>query len=189
MKEQTFDYRHVIPVISDGLTDRPFPFLCRTHTCVIRFVFQLNLIWSDHSQSTSYRSYSEFFDFQCDLLAQFPREAGSVKGHERIIPYLPGKKVFQRSDRRLAESRLAQIDCYMREFVQLPDHVVKCESACRFFRSNWPEDKAKNGENAPLVSNVRYTVRTMSRDHLLDAEDGSREGSVDPLSPTHSDSP
>jgi len=96
--------------------------------------------------------------------------------------------MFQKSDRKLAESRLAHMDGYMKEFVKLPDYVVQCESACRFFRSNWPEDKAKNGENAPLVSGVRYTVRTMSRDHLLDAGDSSREGSVDPLSPSPSPS-
>ena len=145
-------------------------------------MFQVNLKWSDSSLSTSYRSYSEFFDFQCDLLTQFPKEAGSVKGHERIIPFLPGKKLFQKSNKKLAESRLTQVDEYVQRFVTLPEHIVNCEVACRFFKSNWQEDRLRNGEGAPLMSAVKYTVKTMSQDHLLSAGNGSKEGSIDSLS-------
>ena len=55
-----------------------------------QYAFVLTLEWSDGSSSIIWRSYSDFFDFQCGLLDSFPEEAGSVGGFARIIPYLPG---------------------------------------------------------------------------------------------------
>ena len=130
----------------------------------IRFVFQIDLKWSDESVSTSYRSYSEFFDFQCDLLTEFPKEAGSQKGTVRTIPFLPGKKMFQKNSRKLAESRLSQIDDYVQTLILLPENVSQSEMTSRFFRSNWQEDRLRNGEGG---ESVRYTVKQMSRRQLL----------------------
>jgi len=55
-----------------------------------QYAFVLNLEWSDGSSSIIWRSYNDFFDFQCGLLDSFPEEAGTVRGFVRIIPYLPG---------------------------------------------------------------------------------------------------
>ena len=52
------------------------------------FVFYVD--WSDGSSCDIWRSYNDFFEFQCRLLDSFPEEAGSVRGFARIIPYLPG---------------------------------------------------------------------------------------------------
>lgn len=132
----------------------------------------MELKWSDDSSSTSYRSYSELFDFQCDLLTEFPKEGGSQKGTQRTIPYLPGKKMFQKSTLKLAESRLPQIDDYVKTLVSMPENITRSELTCRFFRSNWQEDKLMNKEE----SSVRYSIRHMgSRDQLLSAPSPSPE--------------
>ncbi|EDO28341.1 predicted protein, partial [Nematostella vectensis] len=55
------------------------------------FVFVLNLIWSDGTSGTIWRSYSEFFDLQCKLLDNFAEEAGRGKRKVRTIPFLPGR--------------------------------------------------------------------------------------------------
>ena len=55
-----------------------------------QYTFVVNLEWSDGSSSVVWRSYSDFFEFQCRLLDTFPEEAGSARGFVRIIPYLPG---------------------------------------------------------------------------------------------------
>lgn len=55
-----------------------------------QYAFVLNLEWLDGSSSSIWRSYNDFFDFQCGLLDSFPEEAGTVGGFVRIIPYLPG---------------------------------------------------------------------------------------------------
>ncbi len=59
-----------------------------------QYAFVLKLEWSDGSSSIIWRSYNDFFEFQCGLLDSFPEEAGSVRGFVRIIPYLPG--IFSR---------------------------------------------------------------------------------------------
>lgn len=55
-----------------------------------QYAFVLHLQWSDGSSSIIWRSYKDFFDFQCGLLDSFPEEAGTVRGFVRSIPYLPG---------------------------------------------------------------------------------------------------
>lgn len=55
-----------------------------------QYAFVLKIDWSDGSSSIIWRSYNDFFEFQCRLLDSFPEEAGSVRGFARIIPYLPG---------------------------------------------------------------------------------------------------
>lgn len=129
-----------------------------------RFVFQIDLKWSDDSCTPSYRSYTDFFDFQCDLLTEFPKEGGSQKGAERTIPYLPGKKMFQKSSRKLAESRLAQIDTYVKGLIAMSESISQSELTCRFFRSNWQEDKLRSGEGGAAV---KYSVRQLSQARLL----------------------
>lgn len=127
-----------------------------------RFVFQIDLKWSDGSSTSSFRSYSEFFNFQCDLLTEFPKEGGSQK---RTIPYLPGKKMFQKSTQTLADTRLPHIDAYVKTLISMPENVSQSELVCRFFRSNWQEDKLRSVN----MKSVLYTVKQMSSDQLLPA--------------------
>lgn len=61
-----------------------------TKTRKKQYAFVLHLQWSDGSSSIIWRSYKDFFDFQCGLLDSFPEEAGTVRGFVRSIPYLPG---------------------------------------------------------------------------------------------------
>ena len=90
----------------------------------------------------------------------------------RVIPFLPGKKMFQKSSRKLAETRLAQIDDYVKSLVLLPENVSRSEMTCRFFRSNWQEDRMKTGEGGGGGGDsVKYTVKQMhSKTELLPAD-------------------
>ena len=139
-----------------------------------RFLFQIDLEWSDGNKTSSFRSYSDFFDFQCGLLTTFPREGGLEKGHERIIPFLPGKKWFSRSTRQLAEQRLPEIREYVQRLIALPQHISKSEDVVSFFRSNWQEDRLRRGEgrgsllrNGSSTSN-KYSVENLSKSRIRD---------------------
>ena len=110
-----------------------------------RFVYEVYLEWSNTSSTTCYRGYTDFFDFQCELSSVFPYEAGTVKGVERTIPYLPGRKIFQRKSAALAEKRLPQIDEYVKRLIAMPEHVSRCALVLKFFRSNWQEDRLRGG--------------------------------------------
>lgn len=137
-----------------------------------RFVFRVDITWSDDHKTTSFRSYSEFFDLQCELLSQFPQEAGEQKNSQRTLPFLPGKQIFRRSSRHLAEERLPKINNYITELLKLPEHISQCERVLRFFRSNWQEDRIRCDEGHGALSrensttSVKYTVKQLSNSRL-----------------------
>ena len=58
-----------------------------------------------------YRLYDHFFELQTELLQAFPHESGTVGNKPRIIPYLPGPKMY--ISEKLAESRLEDLDRYV----------------------------------------------------------------------------
>lgn len=133
-----------------------------------RYVFRIDLTWSDNHKTTSFRSYSEFFDLQCELLSQFPQEAGQQKDTQRTLPFLPGKQIFRRSSRQLAEERLPKINNYITELLRLPAHISQCERVLRFFRSNWQEDRIRCDEGHGALSrdnsttSIKYSVKQLS---------------------------
>lgn len=135
-----------------------------------RYVYEASVDWSDSNTTTCYRGYTDFFDLQCELLSMFPFEAGAVKGVPRTIPYLPGRKIFQRSTAALAEKRLPQIDDYVRRLVAMPEKVSRSEPVLKFFRANWQEDRLRGGS----FSVPRQTSRT----GLLFHEEGAVEYTV-----------
>ncbi len=114
----------------------------RTHNKK-KYTFQFDLEWSDGSVSSSFRSYNEIFEFQCELIGAFPEEAGQTKGLERTLPYLPGKKLFRTSSRSLAEERLPKVEEYAEKLMAMPKHISRSDIVLRFFRSNWSEDRLR----------------------------------------------
>lgn len=96
-----------------------------------QFVFKIEVDWSNGSKTTCYRTYNDFYDLQCKLLDAFPEEAGSVKGTERKLPFLPGKQMFRRSTKQLALERLPQLDQYLKDLISLTN-VTQC-SHVRWF--------------------------------------------------------
>lgn len=135
-----------------------------------KYVFKIRIEWTDSSSTTSYRGYKDFFDFQCGLIYAFPEESGQKKGSQRTLPFLPGKRLFKRSTRRLAEERLPAIDAYVRSLLAMPEHIAHSERVLQFFRSNWREDRLRErygedgdpGARAQTLSYgpaVKYTVQ------------------------------
>ena len=105
-----------------------------------RFVFQIDVKWTQGPKTSCYRGYQDFFQFQCELLDTFPEEAGNIKGSNRIIPYLPGKKIFRRSTKSLALERLPELNQYVQEVIALPEKIAYSEIVMKFFKDNWRED-------------------------------------------------
>ena len=116
-----------------------------------KYLYKISVHWSDGTASHCYRSYTNFFNLQCKLLDTFQEEAG-VRKTPRTIPFLPGRQIFARSTRKLAEDRRPEIDKYVVELLRLPVHVSKHKSVCQFFRSNWEEDLSQE-ERSPRKSN------------------------------------
>ncbi|ORX52380.1 hypothetical protein DM01DRAFT_1336750 [Hesseltinella vesiculosa] len=67
-----------------------------------------------------YRLYEDFYDFQVNLLHEFPSEAGKEDG-ERILPYMPGPLTQVSEDVTLERQR--DLDKYCQELLTLPSYI------------------------------------------------------------------
>ena len=158
-----------------------------------RFVYEVQVEWSNSSLTTCYRGYTDFFDLQCDLLSTFPYEGGSVKGVERTIPFLPGRKIFQRRSAALAEKRLPQIKDYVKKLIRLPENVSRSNQVLKFFCSNWQEDRLRG---VSLIQACHSSSSSSSNAGLLFHQEGGVEYTVrrlaeseDVFTETYSNSP
>jgi bud emergence protein 1 len=70
-----------------------------------------------------FRVYSDFYDFQVSLLDTFPREAGRLPPHARILPYMPGPA--PEVDDTLTASRRAELDEYLHNLCNLNSSGAK----------------------------------------------------------------
>ena len=141
-----------------------------------RFVYEIEVEWSNSLTTTCYRGYTDFFKFQCELIDMFPVESGLAKGAKRCLPYLPGRKVFQRSTLSLATQRLPQLDQYVKELIAMPERVSRCNYVLQFFSGDWREDELRREPNPSLSGHaalrysqegaVEYCVRTGNEDVL-----------------------
>jgi len=94
----------------------------------------LEVSWSEGTSTLIYRRYSDFFEFQCELLERFPEEAGTKDPATRMIPFLPGKKLFGRSNvRTVAEKRKEKINEYCRALIRLPPKISDDPFVLEFF--------------------------------------------------------
>ena len=105
-----------------------------------RYVFKLEISWSNGEITSCLRGYQEFFEFHCKLLDTFPCEAGSSKDGQRSLPFLPGKQMFRKSNKALALKRLPELNQYVKELVELPEHISRSEQVLRFLRDEWDEE-------------------------------------------------
>ena len=113
-----------------------------------KHLYKISVEWSDGTASHCYRSYTDFFNLQCKLLDTFQEEAG-IRKSVRTIPFLPGRQIFARNTRKLAEDRRPEIDKYVVDLLKLPVHISKHSSVCQFFRNNWEEDLNQEGRKSP----------------------------------------
>nr|XP_006823127.1 PREDICTED: uncharacterized protein LOC100368807 [Saccoglossus kowalevskii] len=117
-------------------------------------VYIIRVVWSDHTTQIVYRRYTDFFDFHYALIFNaflpclpqikihelFPEEAGTNNPSHRIIPFFPGKNLFQRiNTRRFVSDRLEKIDQFCQELIHLPAKLSECREVLNFFEAR-PED-------------------------------------------------
>ncbi|XP_076814130.1 SH3 and PX domain-containing protein 2B-like isoform X2 [Clavelina lepadiformis] len=108
------------------------------------YAYVIEVQWSDGSLCRIGRRFSSFFDMHMSLLEKFPVEGGQKDPSTRIIPYLPGKTLFQRAASRDATmKRLGSITEYCDALTKLPSHISQCNILQNFFEMN-SSDMANN---------------------------------------------
>lgn len=69
------------------------------------------------------RYYTDFYDFQIALLAEFPEEAGNT-GKARTLPFMPGP-VAHITD-AISNGRRQNLDEYMKKLLTMPPYISRC---------------------------------------------------------------
>uniref|UniRef100_H2YLR2 SH3 and PX domain-containing protein 2A n=1 Tax=Ciona savignyi TaxID=51511 RepID=H2YLR2_CIOSA len=101
------------------------------------YVYLVEVKWSDGSVCTVGRRFSAFFMMHMSLLEKFPKEGGQKDPSRRILPFLPGKILFKRSDtREVALKRLGSISEYCESLILLPEYISQCDTILRFFETS-----------------------------------------------------
>ncbi|KZF25486.1 hypothetical protein L228DRAFT_77310 [Xylona heveae TC161] len=100
--------------------------------------FVVDVVMEDDSHWELCRYYSDFYDFQIQLLSKYPVEAGNAVNPEtptaepiRTIPYMPGpvKMVTE----QITKGRRENLDHYVKALLNLPQHIVKDPLVKKFF--------------------------------------------------------
>ncbi|KAG9268233.1 SH3 and PX domain-containing protein 2A-like [Astyanax mexicanus] len=131
------------------------------------YVFIISVLYSDSSSQLLYRRYNHFFNLQMKLLDLFPEEGGERDPKHRIIPLLPGKVVFGRSQvRDVAVRRLKHLDNYCQALVRLPPRISQSEEVLKFFEPK-PEDLNPPKEDSSFLTPGVECGDAMSGDECL----------------------
>lgn len=107
------------------------------------YVYIINVLWSDGKKQVICRRYNAFFELQTSLIDAYPEEAGVNNPNARILPFLPGKVLFGRSNvREVALKRKDGLNEYLQKLVKLPEKVSQCNLVLEFLKAN--EDDVKS---------------------------------------------
>ncbi|XP_041454765.1 zinc finger CCHC domain-containing protein 14-like isoform X2 [Lytechinus variegatus] len=100
----------------------------------LEYTFQVH--WSDSTVSCVSKTHAQLFDFQCKLVQLFPDEA-STEQQDRVIPYIPGKRIFSMTPPgEQGEKTQTEIVEYTKQLSALPQHILQCDHVIQFFCSN-----------------------------------------------------
>ncbi|KAL0086271.1 hypothetical protein J3Q64DRAFT_1809297 [Phycomyces blakesleeanus] len=75
---------------------------------------------SNNTHRILYRLYEDFYDFQINLLNDYPVEAGKAK-RERILPYMPGPLAV--IDQEITAERQRDLNTYCKDLLGLPRYI------------------------------------------------------------------
>jgi len=136
-----------------------------------RFMFIVELKWSDGHTSYIARDHDDFFRYHCWLLDTFQEEAGYAKSG-RQIPLLPGKKFF-RNDLSLAEERKPLLNAYLSGVIKLK-RISESTRAQAFFKRR-PGDP---NDDEPLLKQNDAETSSIGENAKLFPNDQQPQGTI-----------
>ncbi|TQS37311.1 hypothetical protein Golomagni_02219 [Golovinomyces magnicellulatus] len=77
------------------------------------------------------RFYEDFYDFQIQLLSEFPVEAGNTGQQKRTLPYMPGPVSYVTDS--ITEGRQNNLDAYVINLLSQPPYISRCQLVKQFF--------------------------------------------------------
>lgn len=86
-----------------------------------RYWFHINVNLSNGESRSLGRYYEDFYDFQIQLLENFPNEAGKNNSNQRILPFIPGPLTYVTD--KITMKRTVDLNEYVKELINLPDYI------------------------------------------------------------------
>ena len=111
------------------------------------------------------RYYEDFYDFQIQLLTEFPAEAGNTGAQKRTLPYMPGPVNYVTD--AITEGRQHNLDAYVKNLLTQPAYISRCTLVKQFF--------------APREGDYEMDPNAVNEEYRLSG--GSQQSSTD--SPTN----
>jgi bud emergence protein 1 len=111
------------------------------------------------------RYYEDFYDFQIQLLTEFPAEAGNTGTQKRTLPYMPGPVNYVTD--AITEGRQHNLDAYVKNLLTQPAYISRCTLVKQFF--------------APREGDYEMDPNAVNEEYRLSG--GSQQSSTD--SPTN----
>jgi bud emergence protein 1 len=111
------------------------------------------------------RYYEDFYDFQIQLLTEFPAEAGNTGTQKRTLPYMPGPVNYVTD--AITEGRQHNLDAYVKNLLTQPPYISRCTLVKQFF--------------APREGDYEMDPNAVNEEYRLSG--GSQQSSTD--SPTN----
>lgn len=135
---------------------------------------------SNGKQRNLCRFYQDFYDFQINLLDEFPVEAGRT-GHKRTLPFMPGPLTYVNDS--ISSQRRVNLDDYVKKLVALPNYISKGPTVQHLFdlREGDMETDGPTPElPSPMPSQENIAVNEVPKNmeeqqhQILQEEDGAR---------------
>ncbi|XP_047128263.1 SH3 and PX domain-containing protein 2A isoform X2 [Hydra vulgaris] len=131
------------------------------------YIYIINLLWSDGTQQVICRRYCQFFDLQTNLIDAFPLESGEINPNQRILPFLPGKILFGRSNvKNVALKRKDLLTEYLQKLIALPEKISQCSLVMDFFEVT--SDDIQNLTSKDMTIKKERTAHSISNPSPLE---------------------
>ena len=127
-----------------------------------KYWFMIEAVLEDGRHWELARYYEDFYDFQIQLLTEFPAEAGNTGTQKRTLPYMPGPVNYVTD--AITEGRQHNLDAYVKNLLTQPAYISRCTLVKKFF-----EPREGDYEMDPNAVNEDYRLSGGSQQSSTDS--------------------
>lgn len=128
------------------------------------------------------RLYQDFYDLQIQLIASYPKEAGTTGG-ERTLPYMPGPVTYVTDN--ISNGRRANLDEYIKNLLKLGQHITHGNLVKGFFAPRQGDYEI----DPDVAAQEEYRLSQTSGQSSDPSHGTSRQSSADQLQATTPQTP
>lgn len=168
--------------------------------CVDRYAFSDDRYWylvvaelSTGKYRHLCRFYQDFYDFQINLLDEFPDEAGRT-GQDRSLPFMPGPLTYVNDS--ISAQRRVNLDEYVKNLINLPSYISRSPIVQKLFairtgdiesaspNSVTPQPPVRVHKNTPEVHEQPPSTLPTSNNNIVNATNGQTDNPTPVTTPT-----